>query len=94
MSETLGEFLKTLRNQAGHSMQRLADQIETSTSFINNVEHNHTKLPPERIASWAGALDADPVEIGIRALRLQTDEFCVRAGLHDRIAVTIKRKGR
>lgn len=58
-----GRWLKSLREAAGLSQRQLAQRVGVDYySFISQLETGRGRVPPERYAAWAKALNVDTVE--------------------------------
>lgn len=58
-----GAWLKSLREARGLSQRKLADLIGTDYyTFISQLETGRGRIPPDRYAAWAKALELDPKE--------------------------------
>lgn len=61
MRETLGLWLKSLREAEGLSQRDLADRLSLDYyTFISQLENGRGKIPAYRYAEWAEALGQDP----------------------------------
>lgn len=58
-----GQWLKSLREARGLSQRKLADLIGTDYyTFISQLETGRGRIPPDRYAAWAEALNVEPRE--------------------------------
>lgn len=56
-----GRWLKQKREEAGLSQRQLADRLGLDYyTFISQLETGRGRIPPERYADWAKALDLEP----------------------------------
>lgn len=56
-----GLWLRDRREAVGLSQRQLADMVGvTYYTFISQVENGRGRLPPDRYAQWAAALQMDP----------------------------------
>lgn len=63
-----GQWLRTLREEAGLSQREFADVVGVSYyTFISQIENGRGRLPPDRYESWAIALNVEP-KIFVREL--------------------------
>jgi transcriptional regulator with XRE-family HTH domain len=55
-----GQWLKSLRENAGLSQRELADRVGiTYYTFVSQLENGRGRLPPDRYEAWAAALGMD-----------------------------------
>lgn len=56
-----GNWLKSLRNQAGLSQVELAQRLGLKYyTFVSQVENGFGRVPTESMEAWAQAVDAEP----------------------------------
>lgn len=58
-----GRWLKSLRERAGLSQRRLADDVGVEYyTFISQLETGRGRIPPDRYREWAKAFGLQPKE--------------------------------
>jgi transcriptional regulator with XRE-family HTH domain len=58
----LTQWLKTKRQQRGHTMRSLAEVLGTPHSFISKIENQERRLDVVEFIHYCEALDIDPIE--------------------------------
>jgi transcriptional regulator with XRE-family HTH domain len=74
-----GRYLKELRQKARLTQQQLAKRLGLDYyTFISQVENGFNRVPPEKLADWAAALNV-PVEVFAKELLRYYDPFIYKA---------------
>src|SRR5580704_7484275 len=60
---SLGQRIRELRDKAGLSLRKLADQIDISSPFLSDIELGRRFPSEEILAKLAGALHVSPDEL-------------------------------
>jgi transcriptional regulator with XRE-family HTH domain len=56
-----GRWLKDLRERRGLSQRAIAERVGAEYyTFISQIEAGRGRIPPDRYAAWAGALNVEP----------------------------------
>ena len=64
----LTQWLKTKRQEKGHTMRSLAQVLGTPHSFIGKIENQERRLDVVEFIRYCQALEIDPIE-GLALLR-------------------------
>jgi transcriptional regulator with XRE-family HTH domain len=73
-----GAWLRSLREKRGLSQRDLAQKVEIEYyTFISQIEAGRGRVPPDRLAVWAEALDVD-VQAFVKALMRFYDPITYR----------------
>jgi transcriptional regulator with XRE-family HTH domain len=67
-AQTLGERVRTRRNDLGWSQERLADETGLHWTFVGQVERGRRNVSLHNILKLAAGLHVDPAEL-VRGLK-------------------------